>query len=105
MDGMKTPFDNPDSFGPNESASGEASSATGIFGAVSIPATRVEEDLFAPPVQKAPAPFAEAPVPVPPPAAAAPTPAASAGEFTRMLQALKTETQAAPASSDRKSTR
>ena len=46
MDASKTPFDDPDFPGKSESAAGEPSSATGIFGTVSRPARPQEDDLL-----------------------------------------------------------
>jgi len=77
---------------------GSQSSATGIFGTIPATPPREEEDLLAslgrkpePPPAATPAPSA-APTPATtqPAPALAPAPAPQQGEFTRMLQALKT---------------
>ena len=113
MEAPKSPFENPDSPGTDQSAGNVPSSATGIFGQVSAAPLRTEDDLLASLLKKpnpsesnsAAAPAApDLTVPAagqgtsasPGPAAQSPvTPAAAQGEFTRMLQALNSSVPAA----------
>lgn len=92
MDATRDRFDNPESPREGESAGLPPSSATGIFGTVSAPPSRDEEDLLASLSGKPYESTAASPSPAPTVASPPPvqTAGASAGDFTRMLQALKT---------------
>jgi len=108
MDASRSPFDETDAPGRKESAAGESSSATGLFGTVPPAPAGSEDDLLASllkssampaptptaPAQPAPAAVSSIPAPASIPAEAAPIvspppPPSGPGEFTRMLQSLK----------------
>src|SRR5271170_2073984 len=105
MDPSKSPFDDPDFPGKSESATGDASSATAIFGTSSTKApTSHDDDLLrslmgglsaskpsAEPSQSiSSAPPQPQPwTPAAPPAAPAPPHSAGPGGFTEMFQALQ----------------
>lgn len=106
MDEPRTPFDGPEFSGKNESATGEPSSATGVFGKVSSPVPRQEQEDILASLSRKP----EAAIPFAPSASAAPSaspavpsvaPAAPGsagpGEFTRMLESLKQPSSPNPA--------
>ncbi len=95
MHAPKAPFDKPDTPAPNQASGEGSSSATGIFGTVSPPPTRTEEDLLASLAREQQTPAAPNPPSV---QQAAPAASSSPGEFTRMLQALTTPAQTAPSS-------
>ncbi len=101
MDAFRTPFDKPDSPGTDDSAGREPSSATGIFGTVSTPPARSEEDLLASLSRERDSVVSDSVKPAQTPSTTAPTPQASAspGDFTRMLQSLATPEEAGPSGS------
>src|SRR5271170_7253476 len=108
MGASKTPFDDPDFPGKSESATGEPSSATGIFGTVSPqPGQAKEDDLLTsllrsenapaspalPAAQATPPPVSQTQewsLPAPAAPATTPQPSAGPGGFTQMFQALTT---------------
>ena len=102
MDSSKSPFDDPDLRRNSESATADASSATGIFGTVSGKPQPQEDDflksLFGN-LGGSTTPPADAPrTPAAPPASTpSSTPAASPGGFTDMFQALQGSGSAASA--------
>ena len=119
MDASKSPFDDPEILGKSESATGDASSATAIFGTVSAkPAPQQDDDLLKSLMgaHSSPSSVAEPPGPTsaeppqtqpwtpvgPPTPATQVVPSSGPGEFTEIFQALQnpapasTSTPAAP---------
>ena len=119
MDASKSPFDDPEILGKSESAIGDASSATAIFGTVSAkPAPQQDDDLLKSLMgaHSSPSSVAEPPGPTsaeppqtqpwtpvgPPTPATQVVPSSGPGEFTEIFQALQnpapasTSTPAAP---------
>ena len=120
MDSSKSPFDDPEFPGKSESATGDASSATAIFGTVSAkPSSQQDDDLLkslmgaqssSSFVAEAPSPTSPAPpqtqpwTPVAPPTPAPQVASSSGpGEFTEIFRAMQSPAPAAtpPASSAR----